>query len=83
MLCFDSADAPDGLPEWSAPDQVIQYQIVGGSLLRYNALTGEECTVAQDVQSLNAQIVGNALELTLTFSHRNVTQTYTLIASKP
>jgi type II secretory pathway component PulJ len=83
MLCFDSSSDPNGLPEWNTPDQVIGYSLVDGTLVRYNASTGDESAVARDVQAFDVQIDGDTLELTITFAHRGVSRTYSLIAGKP
>jgi prepilin-type N-terminal cleavage/methylation domain-containing protein len=83
LLCFDSPTDPNGLAEWAAPDHIIGYQLLNNALVRYDDATGESTVIAQDVQSMNVEIVDDVLQLTLTFKRRDVTQTYNLVAGKP
>jgi hypothetical protein len=82
-LCFDSGTNPNGIADWAPPDTVIIYQLVGNNLQRVEQGTGAAYTVARYVQQMQVIDLGSAVQIVLTFTFRNVTQTYNLIAEDP
>ena len=83
-LCFDGGTTPNGSADWASPDTVITYALQGTQLVRTNQSTGATFVVANDVQSLSVQdLSGGLFEIQLTFSYRDVTQTFTLKARDP
>jgi prepilin-type N-terminal cleavage/methylation domain-containing protein len=82
-LCFDSTTSPNGIADWAAPDTVITYEVNANALVRSNQLTGTNFVVAGNVVALQAQDLGGTTQITLTFQYRDVSQTYTLMASSP
>ncbi len=82
-LCFDEATNPDGIADWGPPDTVISYEVVSNTLVRSNQNAGTSFVVANDVSSLELQNQGGAVQITLTFQYRDVSNSYTLIANSP
>ena len=82
-LCFDSPANPDGVAEWGPPDTVIVYMLMGNRLVRWNQTAATAFTVAGNVDGFGLSILGNQLQIDLTFTYRTVTQTCTLMANTP
>ena len=83
-LCFDGGASPNGTANWASPDAVVTYELQGTQLVRMNQLTGATFIVANDLQSMSVQDLGGGLfQIKLTFSYRDVTQTFTLQARDP
>jgi type II secretory pathway component PulJ len=81
-LCFDG-DPVNGAADWAAPDTVITYEVLGNRLVRANLSTGTAFTVATNVDQVQLTAQPDGVRLDLTFSYRNVTRTYTIIAQDP
>ncbi|HVC98346.1 MAG TPA: hypothetical protein VND64_32045 [Pirellulales bacterium] len=82
-LCFDSATNPNGIADWGPPDTVISYEVVSNTLVRLNQTTGTSFVVASNINSMELQNSGGAVQITLAFQYRDISQTYTLTASSP
>lgn len=83
-LCFDSGEDPNGIADWSAPDYVVSYYAQDGNLIRWDEDSGLTSVVARDIAAFETQDLGNRqVELRMTFTYRNLSQTYTLIARDP
>jgi hypothetical protein len=52
-------------------------------LVRWNTDTGSEFTVATNVDAMELADLGDGVRIDLTFTFRNVTRTYTIIAKRP
>lgn len=89
-LCFDG-EPLDGEPGWGAPDTVVVYQLdteitYGQSwkrLVRWNQATGSEFTVATNVDAMALTDLGDGVKIDLTFTYRDITRTYTIVAKDP
>ncbi|MHC4398922.1 MAG: hypothetical protein ACYTG0_04505 [Planctomycetota bacterium] len=81
QLCFDGND--DGQPDWAAPDTVVAYRVVADRLIRENVQTGSVFTVADHVDQLQLTELGDRINVALTFSFRDITRTYTIVAKDP
>ena len=82
-LCFDGGNSPNGVADWVAPDVVISYSVVDHALVRSNQAAGTDFVVARNVDSLALADLGGEVEITLAFTYRAVSQTYTLVAKDP
>jgi type II secretory pathway component PulJ len=83
-LCFDGGINPNGVADWGPPDTVIQYSVKAGQLIRWDQTAGTHFTVARNVDRLHVQDLGGGqVQLQLTFTYRQVTQSFTLIARNP
>jgi len=81
-LCFDG-DSANGTAEWAAPDTVIVYEVVEHHLVRTNLKTGTAFTVAANVKRMQLAAQADGVRVDLTFSCRDLTRTYTMIAKDP
>jgi prepilin-type N-terminal cleavage/methylation domain-containing protein len=79
-LCFDGGPSPNGLADWGPPDAVIVYEVIANQLIRSDQSTNTSYVVAQYVSAMQVQDLGDRVEIQLTFTYRNVTQTYSVIA---
>ena len=83
-LCFDGGSNPDGVANWGPPDTVIVYEVQGQQLVRWDQSAGTTFPVASNVDKLDLlDLGGGMLQIQLTFSYRNISRTYTLIARDP
>jgi type II secretory pathway component PulJ len=82
-LCFDGGAVPNGIADWGSPDTIIVYEINAGNLIRWDQTSNVTITVAKHVSSLSLQELGDRVQITLTFSYRNITRTYTIVARDP
>jgi type II secretory pathway component PulJ len=82
-LCFDGGAAPNGLPDWAPPDNVVVYMLQGGSLVRWNQSSDTTFTVARNAAAMDLSLAGGQLRIQLTFQFRDVARTCTFIASPP
>ncbi|WP_372897093.1 hypothetical protein [Stieleria sp.] len=73
-LCFDSD--LDGSADWISPDRVILYFESDGQLIRSDLENGRTNVVAQLVDSVNFEVIGNELRITLAFQLGAITETY-------
>jgi hypothetical protein len=82
-LCFDGGASPNGTADWAAPDTVIAYELDGGAFVRRDETAGTRFVVAQNVALFAVEDLGGECQITLTFTYRNYSQTYYLIAQDP
>ncbi len=82
-LCFDGSATPNGIADWGSPDTVIIYEVQDNRLVRWDQSSSTSYTVANYVQQLDVQDMGDRVQLKITFQYRGITQTYTLIARDP
>lgn len=82
-LCFDGGSPPNGVADWGPPDWVIYYEVQGTSLVRFDQNAGTSYIVANHVQSLSTQDLGSGVQISLTFSYRNLVRTYNIVAKDP
>lgn len=80
-LCFDGDD--DGQADWAAPDTVILYEIQSNRLVRQNLQTASQYVVAGNLQQMQLTDQGDGIRIDLTFTYRDITRTYTLMAKDP
>jgi type II secretory pathway component PulJ len=72
-LCFDGGDSPDGIADWGLPhDTVIEYSVVGSSLVRWNKKkypgdASKAFTVANNVAEMKVTSTATTIEIELTF----------------
>jgi prepilin-type N-terminal cleavage/methylation domain-containing protein len=81
-ICFDGGPA-NGAADWAAPDTVIAYEVLDQRLVRSNLKSGTAFTVAACVDRMVLAAEADAMRIELTFSYRDVTRTYTMIARDP
>jgi prepilin-type N-terminal cleavage/methylation domain-containing protein len=82
-LCFDSLGTPNGIADWDDPDTVISYEVLDGNLVRWDEQAGTTFVVARHVTDFEALEQGGGVRIRLTFAHRHVTRSYTLIGLDP
>lgn len=83
-LCFDAGETPNGTADWAAPDLVVTYYVDNHRLIRWDEDSGATFVAARDVDSLEVTDLGDGqVQIQLTFLFRQISQTYTLIASDP
>jgi type II secretory pathway component PulJ len=82
-LCFDGGSPPNGLADWGAPDTVIIYALQGDQLVRTDQTAGTTVTVARYLSGFSVQDPGSGIRIQLTFTYRNLTHTWTLVARDP
>jgi prepilin-type N-terminal cleavage/methylation domain-containing protein len=83
-LCFDLGSPPNGQADWGPPDTVIIYHVQSGALVRYDRNAGTSTTIARYVDNMQISTPTNGqMAIQLTFTHRQVTRTCTLIAYTP
>jgi type II secretory pathway component PulJ len=81
-LCFDGGGL-NGVADWVSPDTVIRYYVEDGKLIRWNETADTLFYVASNVESLVPSELGSEVRIDLTFTFRDVSQVYTLIAENP
>jgi hypothetical protein len=82
-LCFDGGDTPNGVADWGPPDTVIVYEVDSNKLIRWDQKLNTNFVVAQNVDNMQVQDLGDSVQIMLTFKYRDLIQTYTLIARDP
>jgi type II secretory pathway component PulJ len=82
LLCFDG-EPINGTADWSAPDTVISYQLQGDQLVRHNQRDGTNFTVAGNLDDLQVAQRIDGVDVELTFRHRDLTKTFTIISQDP
>jgi prepilin-type N-terminal cleavage/methylation domain-containing protein len=84
-LCYHGGTGTDMTPSWAAPDSVISYQLQGQNLVRTDEIANTAVVVATGVTAFDAEPLSsaNGVSLTLTFTVRNLSLTYTLVALDP
>ncbi len=83
MICRDGGDAPNGQPDWAAPDQMVEYYLSQGRLIRHDCTGGAELTVAQDVASFSLHDAGSSLQMVLCMGKGGLSRQVTLLWSRP
>ncbi len=84
MLCQDGGDYPNGLPDWSAPDKLVDYSLVNTKLVRSDIASGMEVTVANCVSGFEVeQVSPTLLRISLELSSYNVTRQMVFFWSQP
>ncbi len=80
-LCFDGENF--GFPDWGGADTVIWYYVENNKLIRWNENTDAVFYVASNVENMTVSNLGSGVQIDLTFTFRDVSQTYTLITEDP
>lgn len=78
-LCFDAQQ--DASADWIAPDRVITYILDDQRLIRIDALTGNEYTVARYVDDVQFVIAGGEIQITIEFGLGDFTETYSFVTA--
>jgi type II secretory pathway component PulJ len=81
-LCFDGGGL-NGSADWGIPDTVIRYYVEDNKLIRWNETADTTFYVASNVESMTLSDLGNGVQIDLTFTFRDLSRTYTLIAEDP
>ncbi|NQU25620.1 MAG: hypothetical protein HQ567_30405 [Candidatus Nealsonbacteria bacterium] len=81
-LCFDG-EPINAIPDWNAPDTVITYDVQANRLVRSNLQTGTAFTVAANVDQMQLTELPDGVRIDLTFTYRDITRTYSIIAKSP
>ena len=81
-LCFDGG-ALNGSADWGSPDTVIRYYVEDDKLIRWNETADTVFYVASNVESMALSDLGSGVQIDLTLTFRDVSQTYTLITEDP
>jgi hypothetical protein len=82
-LCFDGGAAPDGVADWGLPDTVLVYMQEGDRLVRWDCHANTTFTVARYLNHLEVHASGDDLQIQLTFTYRDFSRTYVLLARLP
>jgi len=78
-LCFDADQ--DASADWIAPDRVITYSLQGDRLIRSDAITGNNFTVARFVDQIEFDRGGGEIRITIDFAFRDAQETYTFVTA--
>lgn len=78
-LCFD-ADK-DASADWIAPDRVVTYSLSNNQLVRTDALSGAQYTVARHVDDVEFVLGGDEITISLDFVAGDFATTYTFLVS--
>jgi hypothetical protein len=81
-LCFDG-EPVDGQPDWATPDTVIVYHVQEESLVRCDQHAVTSHVVADHVSQMQVSEQVDGVHVELTFTCRDVTRTYSMIAKDP
>ena len=81
-LCFDGGGL-NGIADWGPPDTVIRYYVEDDKLIRWNETADTAFYVASNVESMALSELGSGVQIDLTLTFRDVSQTYTLITEDP
>lgn len=73
-LCFDAG--VDASADWVSPDRVVIYYVSDGQLIRSDVENGRTNVVAHLVDSINFEVIGNELQITLSFRLGGAEETY-------
>jgi len=81
-LCFDG-EPLNGNADWADPDTVIRYERRDGRLLRTDRQAGTTVVVADTLDDMHVKKRADSVVIELTFRHRDLTRTYTIVARVP
>lgn len=89
-LCFDG-EPLNGVADWASPDTVVVYGLYSETtygvpwkrLVRSNESTGAVFTAASNVDAMSLTDQGDGVKIDLTFTYRDITRTYTIVAKDP
>ena len=81
-LCFDGNPVNDAA-DWAVPDTVITYHVEQNRLIRSNQQTGTALVVADNVNQMLLTEQADGVTVDLTFTYRNMTRTFTIVAKDP
>ena len=73
-LCFDEDD--NATADWVSPDRVIIYYETDGHLIRSDIESNRTNVIAHLVESVNFEVIGNELRITIEFTLGDVSETY-------
>ena len=73
-LCYDADQ--DATADWIPPDRVIIYSLDSGRLVRSDAVSGTDYTVARFVDDVEFTVSGGDLEISIDFSFGDFDETY-------
>jgi len=82
MLCKDSGDFPNGLADWAAPDVLVDYYLVDGTLQRSDLSTGAEFAVADGISNFTVE-QGPPLRITMGLQRKGASRQLVFIWSTP
>ena len=82
-LCFDGGAPPNGAADWAAPDTVIVYMLDGDQLVRWDQMANTTFVAARNLEAMDLSLLGDELQINLTFTCRDVTRQCTLTARTP
>jgi type II secretory pathway component PulJ len=82
-LCFDGGTDPNGAADWAAPDTVIVYMLDGDQLVRWDQMANTTFVAARNVQAMDLSLLGDELQINLTFTCQDVTRQCSLTARTP
>jgi len=81
-LCYDGG-AANGAADWSSPDVVVDYDVDGSNLVRFDDTTGTAFVAATGVEQFLVSDLGSGVRIELTLRRRNNSRTYTFISRDP
>ena len=82
-LCFDGGAEANGTADWAAPDTVIVYMLDGDRLIRWDQMANTTFVAARNLQAMDLSLLGNELQIGLSFACQDVTRRCTLTARTP
>lgn len=72
VVCRDAGEFPNGVADWAAPDELVDYSFSNNTLLRSSSSTGAEFTVADGVSGFTVEQTSPTLiKITLELACRN------------
>jgi prepilin-type N-terminal cleavage/methylation domain-containing protein len=81
-LCFDGAPT-NGEADWTAPDNVVVYELDNGQLVRTEQGTSGVFVAADGVEQFLVTDEGSGVRIELSLSRRGASRTYTFVSQDP
>lgn len=84
-LCFHGGPDVNYTPQWTAPDTIISYLYQDNTLVRWDENAGTTVPIATGLTAFSVVPLelGNGVTISMTFTDRDVSLTYTFIALDP
>jgi type II secretory pathway pseudopilin PulG len=84
QICQDGGDHPDGIPQWTDPDTIVEYYQSGDKLYRAQPGVGSNIIIAEDVHAFFVTDLGSdTTKLELSISRGDTLQEVAFHWSKP
>ncbi len=83
-FCKDAGAQPDGVPNWTPPDIMVEYYLSNGQLVSYETTSGSQIVIADSVSQFAVRnVTESVLEMVIGVQRGDVQRQVTLLWSKP